>query len=73
MDEKDILDLVNKKGYAVNEVMLRRIRGYGYKAHTTLSVEEDRIVLKSELPIKGVYDTLILYPNGKSKLNMEFD
>ena len=67
MNAKEVTKIVTDKCYTLNEVVLRRIGWYSYKENTTLSVEDDRIV------IKGVYDTLILYPNGKSEVKMEFD
>lgn len=65
MNAKEVTKIVKDLCYTVNEVVERRIGWYSYKENTTLSVEDDRIVIKTEMPIKGVYDTLILYPNGK--------
>lgn len=73
MDAKEVAKIVTERCYAVNEVVLRRIDWYSYKENTTLSVEEDRIVIRTEMPIKGVFDTMILYPNGDSEIKMEFD
>ena len=73
MNAKEVAKIVKDLCYNVNEVVARRIGWYSYKENTTLSVEDDRIVIKTEMPIKGVYDTLILYPNGKSEVKMEFD
>ena len=71
MDAKEVTKIVTDIGYTVNEVNLRRIGWYSYKENTTLSVEEDRIVIKTEMPINGIYDTMILYSNGESEIKME--
>lgn len=73
MDAKEVARIVTEKHYTVNEIVLRRLGWYSYKENTTLSVEEDRIVIRTEMPVKGIYDTLILYPNGESEVKMEFD
>lgn len=73
MDAAEVTRIVTDMCYTVNEVVERWIGWYSYKDNTTLSVEDERIVIKTEMPIKGVYDTLILYPNGKSEVKMEFD
>ena len=73
MNAKEVAKIVITNCYALNEVMLRRIDWYSYKENTTVSVEESRIVIRTEMPIKGVYDTMILYPNGESEIKMEFD
>lgn len=73
MNAKEVARIVTDMCYTVNEVVLRRIDWYSYKENTTLSVEDDRIVIKTEMPIKGIYDTLILYPNGDSEVKMEFE
>ena len=71
MNAKEVTKIVTDIGYTVNEVNLRRIGWYSYKENTTLSVEEDRIVIKTEMPINGIYDTMILYSNGESEIKME--
>ena len=73
MNAKEIVKIVEANRYTVNEVVLRRISWYSYKANTTVSVENDRIIIKTEMPIKGVYDTLILFPDGRSEVKMKFD
>lgn len=73
MNAKEVTKIVTTNCYTLNEVMLRRIDWYSYKENTTVSVEESRIVIRTEMPIKGVYDTMILYPNGESEIKMEFD
>lgn len=73
MNAKEVAKIVTTNCYTLNEVMLRRIDWYSYKENTTVSVEESRIVIRTEMPIKGVYDTMILYPNGESEIKMEFD
>ena len=73
MTTKEVAKIVKDKCYAVNEDIIRRIGWYSYKDNTTLSVEGDRIVIKTEMPVKGIYDTMILYPDGRSEVKMEFD
>jgi len=73
MTAKEVAKIVKDKCYTVNEDIIRRIGWYSYKDNTTLSVEGDRIVIKTEMPVKGIYDTMILYPDGRSEVKMEFD
>ena len=70
---KDVLKIVSEKHYALNDDIMRRIEWYSYKDATTLIEEDGRIVIRTEMPIKGVYDTMILYPNGKSEVTIQFD
>lgn len=70
--KEEVVNLLNEKRYIVNEVIMRRISWYSYKEITILSVEKGRIIIRTEMPIKGIYDTLILYPNGESEVKMEF-
>ncbi len=70
---KEVTKLMKEKRYIVNGDAMRRIGWYHYKGTTTISEEESKIVIRTEMPIKGVYDTLILYPNGASEVKMEFD
>ena len=70
--KEEVVNLLNEKRYIVNEVIMRRISWYSYKAITILAVEKDRIIIRTEMPIKGIYDTLILYPNGESEVKMKF-
>ena len=73
IEKEEVVNLLNEKRYIVNEVIImRRISWYSYKEITILSVEKDRIIIRTEMPIKGIYDTLILYPNGESEVKMEF-
>lgn len=70
--KKEVAKLLKEKRYIVNKVIMRRIGWYSYKENTILSAENNRIIIRTEMPIKGVYDTLILYPNGESEVKMEF-
>lgn len=71
--KEEVVNLLNEKRCIVNEVIImRRISWYSYKENTIISVEKDRIIIRTEMPIKGIYDTLILYPNGESEVKMEF-
>lgn len=73
VDAKAVMKALIANSYAMNEDNLRRVDWYKYEKNTVLSVESDRMVVKTEMPIKGVYNTLILYPNGDSDVKMEFD
>ena len=57
--KEEVVNLLNEKRYIVNEVIMRRISWYSYKEITILSVEKDRIIIRTEMPIKGIYDTVI--------------
>ena len=70
--KKEVAKLLKEKRYIVKKVIMRRIGWYSYKENTILSAENNRIIIRTEMPIKGVYDTLILYPNGESEVKMEF-
>lgn len=73
MDAKAVMKALIANSYAMNEDNLRRVDWYKYEKNTVLSVESDRMVVKTEMPIKGIYNTLILYPNGDSDVKMEYD
>lgn len=73
VDAKAVMKALIANSYAMNEDNLRRIDWYKYEDNTVLSVESDRMVVKTEMPIKGIYNTLILYPNGDSDVKMEYD
>lgn len=73
VDAKAVIKALKANNYAVNEDNLRRVDWYKYEKHTVLSVDDEQIVVKTEMPIKGVFDTLILYPNGDSDVKMEFE
>lgn len=73
VDAKAVMKALIANSYAINEDNLRRVDWYKYEKHTVLSVESDRMVVKTEMPIKGIYNTLILYPNGDSDVKMEYD
>lgn len=73
VDAKAVIKALKANNYAVNEDNFRRVDWYKYEKHTVLSVEDDQIVVKTEMPIKGVFDTLFLYPNGDSDVKMEFE
>lgn len=73
MTAKEVMKVVADRHYAINEDMSRRIDWYSYEENTKLSVEENKTIIRTEMPIKGVYNTLVLYPDGNSEVKMEFD
>lgn len=73
VDAKAVMKALIANSYTMNEDNLRRIDWYKYEDNTVLSIESDRMVVKTEMPIKGIYNTLILYPNGDSDVKMEYD
>ena len=73
MTAKEVMKVVAGRQYAINEDMSRRIDWYSYEENTKLSVEENKTIIRTEMPIKGVYNTLVLYPDGNSEVIMEFD
>ena len=73
VDAKAVMKALIANNYDINEDNLRRVDWYKYEKHTVLSIESDRIVVRTEMPIKGIFNTLILYSNGDSDVKMEFE
>ncbi len=73
MTAKEVMKVVADRHYSINEDMSRRIDWYSYEENTKLSVEENKTIIRTEMPVKGVYNTLVLYPDGNSEVKMEFD
>lgn len=64
--------IMNKFKYEINETVIRRINNYNFKTATIITHNERYIKISTETKIKGVYNVLILYPTGLSKLAFEF-
>ncbi len=59
--------------FKMNETIRKRINNYQFETNTTLTYDEKHIKISTETKIKGVYDVLILFSNGDSKVELEFD
>lgn len=69
----DIALIMDKKKYATNEVISRRVNNYDYQEHTKITHSDIHIKISTETNIKGVHHVLYLFPDGKSELTFEFD
>lgn len=65
--------IMNKEKYATNEVVNRRINNYHYQENTVVTHDNEHIKVSTETNVKGVYNVLMLFPDGVSKLHFEFD
>lgn len=64
--------IMDKDNYELNETVNRRITNYDFQVHTTITHNDRQIKISTETNIKGVFNVLIIYPNGMSKLDFEF-
>ena len=60
-----------KYKYLTNETINRRINNYDFNKDTIISYDEEKIKISTEINIKGIYNVLIIYRNGESKLEFE--
>lgn len=65
--------IMDKDNYELNGTINRRINNYDFQEHTTIIHDDAQIKISTETKIKGVYNVLVLYPNGMSKLDFEFN
>ncbi len=65
---KKVMKLLKEKGYEISKSIDRRVRRYEYEKSTEIRLEEDKVIITTEIKIKGVYNTLIIHPDGTSKL-----
>ncbi|MBQ3547470.1 MAG: hypothetical protein IJA44_03240 [Clostridia bacterium] len=65
--------IMKKYNYVINETISKRINNYEFQTNTTITHDEKQIKISTETKIKGVYYVLILFPNGTSKVDFEFD
>lgn len=68
-----VFSMLKISGYEVSEHGLRRLVRYAYEDNTQMQLKEDRLIITTETNIKGVYNTLLLFPNGKSEVQFDFD
>ena len=78
IDEKtekmiSIATIMDKYNYETNKTINRRINNYDFQANTTITHNNKYIRISTETKIKGVYNILIIFFNGISKLYFEFD
>lgn len=64
--------IMEKDNYIINETINRRINKYDFHESTSITHNDEQIKISTETNIKGVYNVLILYPDGMSKLDFEF-
>ncbi|MBR2886050.1 MAG: hypothetical protein IKB93_14880 [Clostridia bacterium] len=64
--------IMEKDNYIINETINRRINKYDFQEHTSITHDDKQIKISTETNIKGVYNVLIIYPDGMSKLDFEF-
>lgn len=65
--------IMQKENYVINNIVNRRLKNYNFQEHTTITRNEKHITISTETKIKGVYNILILYQNGMTKLDFEFN
>ena len=65
--------IMDKYNYEINETINRRIKNYDFQANTTIRYNNEYIRISTETKIKGVHHILIIFSNGTSKLDFEFD
>ncbi len=65
--------MLKVNGYDIDEYGLRRLHHYEYEDNTQMRIQEDRLIISTETNIKGIYNTLLFFPNGKSKVQLDFD
>jgi len=64
--------IMDKDDYKINETINRRLNKYDFQEHTSITHDDKQIKISTETNIKGVYNVLIIYPDGMSKLDFEF-
>ncbi len=64
--------IMDKYNYQINETINRRMNNYVFQANTTITHNDEYIRISTETGIKGVYNVLLLFSNGASKLDFEF-
>lgn len=70
---KKITRLMRKGDFPINEVNSRRVFNYHYGKNTKIKMSIDRITISTETNIKGVYNTLHLFSDGRSEVKLDFD
>ncbi len=73
MDGNKLEEILKENNYKLNRDVIRRVHWYDYRDNTIVLAGKNKTVVTTEMPIKGVHNVLIIYPNGKSEVKMEFD
>lgn len=63
--------IMDKYNYENNKTINRRINNYCFQANTTIMHNDKYIKISTETSIKGVHN--VLFPDGMSKLDFEFN
>lgn len=72
-EARKMINLLVSSGYQINEVITRRIFKISSCGELQYKLKKRSAIIGVEMAIKGVYNTLTVYPNGKSKLSFLFD
>ena len=67
----DIGLIMYKLNYKITEITSRRINHFHFEANTIITHNNEQIKISTETAIKGVYNILLLFPDGTSKLDFE--
>ena len=59
--------------YRLDEDTLRRIMRYSYAENTKIGARDGKTVVSTEINIKGIYNTLTIFPDGSSRLSLDFE
>ncbi len=70
---KEAYSMLQANGYEVSEHGLRRLRHYAYEENTQMQFKADSFIITTETNIKGIYNTLLFFPNGTSKVQLDFE
>lgn len=57
----------------LDEDTLRRIMRYSYAENTKIGARDGKTVVSTEINIKGIYNTLTIFPDGSSRLSLDFE
>ena len=68
-----IVRIMDKYNFEINEITSRRINNYHFQPNTIIAYSDKYIKISTEEGIKGVYNVLLLFSNGLSKVHLEFE
>jgi len=68
-----IVRIMDKYNFEINEITSRRINNYHFQPNTIIAHSDKYIKISTEEGIKGVYNVLLLFSNGLSKVHLEFE
>ncbi len=70
---KEVLLWTAREKYRLDEDTLRRIMRYSYAENTKIGARDGKTVVSTEINIKGIYNTLTIFPDGSSRLSLDFE